>query len=231
MFIGFPAFGFHSPWLPRLAWIHECLQPAKVAWHFLEDVAISAVCPLRLADHPSQEDHIPVHGQHGAAGGHGAVGIGPGNGAAHFIGDQVGVHLQALLQLVVWQMIKGERTLESRSLCGILPASDDGRQWQLQENVLCEISFRQTGSDHIFLKNDVVTEFNHSQVIVRATLCKAWVDMHCFYIQCLLSSFGVDAALACGGAQQDLQDDVDSQAQVHIQTCRAAVISLKQSDK
>lgn len=108
--------------------------------------------------------------------------------------------LQTDMQLVVQQMIKGEWALERRYLLGFFPASDDGRKRQLHEDALCKVFFGQTGSNHVFLKNDAVTEYNRSQVIFRATLFIAWVDMNCFYIKCLLSIFRVGAELACGGA-------------------------------
>lgn len=61
-----------------------------------------------------------------AAGAHGAVGVGPGSGAAHFIGNQVGVSLQTLRQAIVHQLVEGEWALKRRYLLGFFPTGDHG---------------------------------------------------------------------------------------------------------
>ena len=93
-------------------------------------------------------------------------------------------------------MVKGERARESGYLFGFIPASDHGGELSCHQDALGKVSFWQAGSDHMFFKNDLVAELNHSQVIFRTTLHVAWVDMNYFYIQRLLSVLVADVALA-----------------------------------
>ena len=194
----FPVFITYTPWLADLTGAHERLQPAKEARHFLEDVAFGALGPRRLAHHPGEKEHIPIQGEQGAAGAHGAVGIGPRGGAAHFVAHQVAVILQTLSQLVVRQVVKGERALESRYLLGILPAGDHGGELAFHQDAVSEVPFGQTGSDYIFLKDDAVAELDDSQVVFRTTLHVARVDVNYFHVQCLLSVLKVGVAFAWG---------------------------------
>lgn len=157
---------------------HEWLQPAKVARHLLEDVAFGAISLWGLAHYPGEEEYIPVQGEQGAARAHGAVGIGPRSSAAHFIGYHVGVRLQTLREAPVRQGIKVEWALESRNLFGFFPASDHGRELSCHQDTLSKISFWQTSSNHISLKDNLVTELDHSQVIFRTTHLIARVGMN-----------------------------------------------------
>ena len=241
MFVSFPGFAYNSPacsynlfhqkpppsvWLRHLTWIHDGQQPAKVARHFLEDESFSAVGPWRLADHPSEEHHLVVHGEHRAARAHGAVGIGLRKGAAHFVGNQVGVITQTVRQWVVYQMVEGERALEGRCLLGFFPAGDDGGEHLANENTLCEVSFRQTCRKHIFLKSDGVMEFDDSQIIIRATGQVVRVDDNVFHVQSLPSLLRAGAALAWGSRTRRWGSWCVSTTCTHKGTSQGAVICL-----
>lgn len=123
-------------------------------------------------------------------------------------------------------MVEGERALEGRRLLGFFPAGDDGRERLANENALCEISFRQTCRKHIFLKSDVVTEFDHSQVIVRATCQVVRVDDNVFHVQNLLFLLWAGAALACGSKTRRWGRWCFSTACTHKGTGGTAVICL-----
>lgn len=171
-----------------------------MARHFLEDVALSAVGPWRLADHPCEEEHLLVQGQQGAAGPHGTVSISPRTGAAHFIGHQIGMSLQTVRQAVIWQMIERERALERRCLRGFFPPSDDGREGISYEDALCKVSLGQARSKHVSVESDAIAEFDQSQVVVRTPFHIARVHVRLLYIPGLLRAFEGGAPLACGRA-------------------------------
>ena len=190
-------------WLPHLTSTHGRLQPAEVTWYFLEDVAFAAVSPFWLVHHPSEEEHPPIQGEQGAARAHGAVGIGPGSGAAHFIGHQVRVCVHTLRQLAVLKLVNGERALESRNL--FFPASDNSWELSWHQHALSKVSFWQTGRDYISLEADAVAKLDQSKVIFRTPCHITGMVTNCFYIQRLLSLFIVGAALAWGGADKKRQ--------------------------
>lgn len=169
-----------------------------MAGHSLDDVATVAVGPRRLADHTGQEGHIPVHGQQGAAGAHLAVDVGAGGGAAHFVGDQVGVIPHAVLQRSVRQVVESGRALEGGGVAGFPPAGDDGRGRHLLQ-LVGKISLGQAGGEDLWPEADVGVQLQHSQVVfgstVRVTL--GVVD--------LLNGQGLRRwqGVACGGARRD----------------------------
>lgn len=135
-----------------------------MAGHSLDDVATATVGPRRLADHTGQEGHIPVHGQQGAAGAHLAVDVGTGSGAAHFVGDQVGVIPHAVLQRSVRQVVESRRALEGGGVAGFLPAGDDSRGRHLLE-LIGKVSLGQAGREDLWPVADHSVQLHHSQVV------------------------------------------------------------------
>lgn len=172
-----------------------------MARHLLEDVSFAAVDPCWLTHHTSEEEHVPVQGEQGAAGAHGAAGVLTRCSAAHLVGHQVSVSFQTHGKLVVHQGVKSERALESRPLLWFLPASDHRCVVTCHQNALSKVSFWQTGSNHVSFKDDAVAELNHSQVVFRATFHIARVDMNHFNIQRLLVSITA-AVFTCAGDKE-----------------------------
>lgn len=127
-----------------------------------------------------------------------AVGVGAGSGAAHFVGDQVGVIPHAVRQRFVRQVVQGGRALEGGGLAGFLPAGDDRRGRHILE-LIRKVSLGQAGGENLWPKADEGVQLEHSQVVVGSTVGVTLVVMD------LLNGQGPRRWQRgpCGGARRD----------------------------